>query len=244
MNKAAGVEATEPSQRTVVVLGNARSGTSVVAGLLTSMGVHMDSEYGKPDHYAPKGYFESLAAHQINTKIFQLATKSSVRFVRDAHFYPPDYEEILKQQERVKNDIVDFVKRHSDRRIWGFKNPKTSLTVELYLPHLVGPCFIVTCRNPVSNAAAIHKTYGIPFVEALDITNYYNATISGICSKTKIPKLFINFEQMQKFSSQVVDAIASFLSIDLDERKRTEIEKIIVRKYTTVGPVCFWRSEE
>ena len=38
-----------PNQKTVVILGNARSGTSLISGILTKMGISMDSQYGKPD---------------------------------------------------------------------------------------------------------------------------------------------------------------------------------------------------
>ena len=60
-----------PNQKTVVILGNARSGTSLISGILTKMGISMDSQYGKPDEYVPKGYYE----------IQSLMPRQSTRFI-------------------------------------------------------------------------------------------------------------------------------------------------------------------
>ena len=67
-----------PNQKTVVILGNARTGTSLISGILTKMGISMDSQYGDPDVYAPKGYYESQEAHSITTQIIQLARDLSL----------------------------------------------------------------------------------------------------------------------------------------------------------------------
>ena len=48
--------------KTVIVLGNARSGTSITAGMLKILGVGMDSRIN-PNPFNPKGDFESIEAH-------------------------------------------------------------------------------------------------------------------------------------------------------------------------------------
>ena len=58
---------------TYVVLGHARSGTSLAAGMLDRLGVRMDDTAGSPDFFAPKGYCESEAAAEINRKLYRLA---------------------------------------------------------------------------------------------------------------------------------------------------------------------------
>jgi len=166
-----------PNQKTVVILGNARSGTSLISGILTKMGISMDSQYGEPETAAPKGYFESLEAHSINTKIYQLAWDNKVQFSRDAHFYPPPYEKILQQADAIKKDIITFINKFSNCNIWGFKNPKTSLTADLFLPYLNNPHFIILLRNPVSNAKAINNVYRIPFLKAMEIMRDVNSVI-------------------------------------------------------------------
>ncbi|KPJ62090.1 MAG: hypothetical protein AMJ42_00155 [Deltaproteobacteria bacterium DG_8] len=56
---------------TYVVLGMARSGTGLCAGLLNIMGVNIDYTLGKPDFYAPKGYYEAGYTNAIDQKIYQ-----------------------------------------------------------------------------------------------------------------------------------------------------------------------------
>jgi len=71
--------------RTAVVLGNCRSGTSLIAGILSKMGIEMDDAHGRSDGLNPAGYFESLGAHQINTQLFRLAWGGSLPRNGDAH---------------------------------------------------------------------------------------------------------------------------------------------------------------
>ena len=224
-----------PNQKTVVILGNARSGTSLISGILTKMGISMDSQYGKPDKYAPKGYYESQEAHSINTQIFQLAWDNKVQFDLDAHFYPPPYEKILQQADAVKKDIITFINNFSNCNIWGFKNPKTSLTADLFLPYLNNPHFIILLRNPVSNAKAINKIYRIPFLKAMEITSYYNFIISKICVKHNIPKLFINFEQMRIEPNVIVKEILRFLDLNISEEIMRDVNSVIVPGYSTTS---------
>lgn len=188
----------------------------MVAGVLARLGVRMDYTLGQPDIYAPKGYFESGDAHAINTKIFQLAWKNQVKFEIDPHFYPPAYEEVLAQAAHVERDIQEFAARFRDVPLWGFKNPKTSLTVELFLPHLPHPHLVVTLRNPLANAEAFNKIYGLPLEQALSITTYYNFVLAAICNRTPYPKLFIDFESARRNPEQLIHRLAEFLALKVD----------------------------
>ena len=43
------------------------------------------------------------------------------------------------------------------RKIWGFKDPRTTLTVPLYLPHLTQPHFICCFRQPEEVARSLQR---------------------------------------------------------------------------------------
>jgi len=47
-----------PNQKTVVILRNARAGISLISGILAKMCISMVSQYGAPNVYAPKGFYE------------------------------------------------------------------------------------------------------------------------------------------------------------------------------------------
>ena len=195
----------------------------------------MDSKYGEPDTAAPKGYFESLEVHSINTKMYQLAWDNKVQFSHDDHFYPPSNEKIFQQADAIKKDIITFINKFSNCNIWGFINPKTSLTAVLFLSYLNNPHFIILLRNPVSNAKAINKIYRIPFLKAMEITSYYNFIISRICVKHDIPKLFINFEQMRIEPNVIVKEILRFLDLNISEEIMRDVNSVIVPGYSTTS---------
>jgi len=81
----------ETTMKTVVVLGNARSGTSVTAGVLLKLGVKMCAVQVPDKHFAPKGYFECLPVHGINCEIYQILTGKTYR---EPHWWPPSLEDI------------------------------------------------------------------------------------------------------------------------------------------------------
>lgn len=229
--------------KTFVVLGNARSGTTLATGILKALGVAMDADYGEPDINAPKGFYESLDAHLINTKIFQLAARETLIEDIDAHWSPPEHHDILAQKPFVEQDIIDFVKKSSaNHELWGFKNPKTSLTIDLFLPHLENPHFIITQRNPLTNAIACHKIFRLPFDYTYKVVNYYNYCIADFYMKHDYPTVFLNFEEIRKHPVQIAEKLAVFINVEFDAEKRERIEEFVVEE-NKKRPL-YWQDNE
>src|SRR5512134_2461070 len=108
-------------QKTVVVLGLARSGTSVITGILKILGVEMGASVH--DKANPFGSFEDLDFARLHREIFELASNGS------SYWNPPSVEKILGLKERVRDAIAEIVARKSSgRAIWGWKHPRTILT--------------------------------------------------------------------------------------------------------------------
>jgi hypothetical protein len=200
----------------------------MVAGMLQRLGVHMDATIGAPDALAPKGYFESAEAHRINSEVFELAWEGRVGFSLDPHFTPPPHERILAQRDRVRADIERFVARFATRPLWGFKNPKTSLTFELYRPLLPNPHLVVTRRPPMENARAIHRVYGLPLDRSLEITTHYQSILARTCREGGCPYLIVDFERARNETARAAVEIATFLNIDLDRDKLDAVEDVVV----------------
>jgi len=57
-----------------MVLGNARSRTSVAVGVLKRLGVAIEGTEVPDEIFAPKGYFGCLRVRAINCKIYELLT--------------------------------------------------------------------------------------------------------------------------------------------------------------------------
>jgi len=132
----------------VVVLGMHRSGTSLVAGLLQRLGVNMGTRFREPDRHNPTGYFEDLDWRDLNKEILQLTGCS--------WYQPPTKEQILAVRERVGSGIRALVDaRNSTGQLWGWKDPRTCLTVELIHPHLSNPLYINVSRDRKAVVASL-----------------------------------------------------------------------------------------
>src|SRR5262249_54233515 len=62
---------------------------------------------------------------------------------------PPPQSAILALADRFELEIRDAVAAASQGgELWGWKDPRTTLTAGLYLPHLIHPHFIAVFREP------------------------------------------------------------------------------------------------
>ena len=116
----------------VLVLGMHRSGTSLVAGLLQGMGINMGDELITADRFNPYGYYEDTDFFHLNREILRAAGGNWAE--------PPGAREILAVGRWFgpeMSNLVDY-KRTRARGDWGWKDPRTCLTAELWLAHLQG----------------------------------------------------------------------------------------------------------
>ncbi len=212
------------NQKTVVVLGMARSGTSVVTGVLRILGV--DVGIGPtPSKTNPYGSFEDPDFLKLNNEIQKSAGKP---YWRD----PPSYEKIIAQKEKFDSRIKQLITRKSkDKEIWGWKRHTTSLTIELFLPHLIKPHFIIVFRDPIGGANSIvnHSEGGIDFISALKLMNFYNKeTINFLERHPKLPRVFLSFEKLVSEPIREVGRIADFLNLEFTEEKKRQINEFVI----------------
>jgi hypothetical protein len=107
----------------VVVLGQFRSGSSCVAGVLHALGIDMGPSHRDPCPRNPKGYFEDAALSELCQKAFR-----EPAMTRDAEAVPD--EEIVR---RLADWAVRRVPADPPAAMIGAKHP----TLCLMVPHIV-----------------------------------------------------------------------------------------------------------
>ena len=102
-----------------VVLGMHRSATSLVSKAL------LNEIYMGP---TPGGnVFES--------RPFRVLNQAILRRARGSWHEPPPEQAILDQYEHFRGRIVETIESdRAGRELWGWKDPRTTLTIRLYLP--------------------------------------------------------------------------------------------------------------
>lgn len=216
--------------KTVVVLGNARSGTSMLSGILKKvLGVDMDA-IENPNVHNLKGDFESYTAHGINNDIFSMVHDGVQG--GELHWMPPEHDAIMAQKDKVDDRIRKFVEEKSKgKELWGWKNPKTSLTIDLYMPYLENPYFIIIFRNPYKVAeSTVRATNGaVDMDTALKVNNFYNEAIMDFMKRyPEAQGEVLVYEDIMSNPIKEVEKIAKLLEIDYTEEKRRATKEFVI----------------
>jgi hypothetical protein len=160
--------------KTFVILGMHRSATSLVAkGLAHEINMGAQFEYA-PDN--PEGHWENWDIVNLNDKILKEAGGSWDN--------PPSREAILEAGKKYEPDIKEIVDRFNRKgEHWGFKDPRTALTVELFVPHLVEPHYIAVFRNPTEVAKSLKVRNGFDLSKGIALAKEYNQRILDFLNK-------------------------------------------------------------
>ncbi|MFH1632350.1 MAG: sulfotransferase [bacterium] len=209
-------------QKTVIVLGMARSGTSMTAGILHMMGVNMGSDI-HCGGWNPRGDFEDLEFRNLNFRIFDSL---------GAHFYqnPPTITDIIQTKHLFENEVRQLVKgKSSIDRPWGWKDPLTCMTIEIILPHLTNPYFVCVSRNPEGIATSLQRHAKLDYEYAKSLANQYIHEIDSFKNRhPELPFLDIEFEKIINSPIATAAALADFLKINLADSSIAEIETFIL----------------
>ena len=145
-----------------VILGMHRSATSLVSKAL------FNEIYMGP---CPGGnVFES--------RPFRLLNQSILRCAGGSWHTPPPEEAILDLYEDFRDRIVETIELdRGGRELWGWKDPRTTLTIRLYLPHLENPHFIPIFRNPLEVAKSLKRRDGFSIKKGVSLANTYNTRL-------------------------------------------------------------------
>lgn len=160
--------------KTLVVLGMHRSATSLVARALAHyhpMGEQLLG--GSPSN--PHGHFEDLDFLKLDIAILSAAG--------GAWNEPPSEARILEQAGPFSARIGELVSaRNRAHTIWGWKDPRTTLTVPLFRPHLRSPIYIACFRDPGEIADSLARRDGMRRERALRLARGYQRRLLGFLS--------------------------------------------------------------
>ena len=153
---------------TIVILCAHHSGSSAIAGALHHMGIEMTDKPGRKDKIHPHGIWERGAFQQLNDKILSAAGGSWDK--------PPPHEKILNidRSEQIKK-LIGSVKA----KPWGWKDPRTALTAELWHPHLTNPFYVVIWRD-IESMVCSYEHYKSKFGELGDLSELAEIYIDRI----------------------------------------------------------------
>lgn len=151
--------------RQVVVPGMHRSGTSMVAGVLQRLGVFMGEHLQAADSSNQRGHYEDLEFQRIN--------KAILRDAGGSWRHPPSHEAIMgvTKYDRQMADLV--ARRDAEHEIWGWKDPRTCLTLAKWAPLLSDPIYLICQRRPHGVVFSLMARNHMGQMEAAQLSREY-----------------------------------------------------------------------
>ncbi len=199
-------------QKTVIILGMHRSGTSMVAGILNCLGIDMGEDQPGKQVSNPLGHFEDVDFLSINKNILASAGGN--------WFEPPAYSDILALRDDYLTEIQILIQDRSNKSPktpWGWKDPRTSLTIDLYLPFLDQPYYIWCRRDPSAICKSLQKRNQIQLSHCQDLIEYYNNQIKDFTLRNPgIPVLIVDYEDVIKEPEFWIRNLNQYLGLDPD----------------------------
>ncbi|SOD40040.1 sulfotransferase family protein [Nitrosovibrio sp. Nv4] len=190
----------------LIILGMHRSGTSLLTGLLSHVGVKMGRRlYAPQKGVNEKGFWEHEDIVDTHDEIL-LGLGSQWDDLlplgdkwREAKVIQPFIDRLDKLVER------DF----SDTSIWALKDPRMCRLLPLWLPLLnarqIKPTFICMNRNPFEVVASLQKRDGFSREKALIL--WLSHSLSAELYSRGLPRVFIDFDQIVKNPAEVLSRI-------------------------------------
>lgn len=125
-----GFKINNKEDKTYIVMGTPYSATSFISKALEDQGVDMGNNMN--------GLYQNHDFWSVNQRLLKAAGGSWVDI--------PDESKILEKvrPSRMKQKIKKY-----KSKLWGFKDPRTSLTAKAYFPYLDGDVYLICCfRKP------------------------------------------------------------------------------------------------
>ena len=160
----------------LIVAGMHRSGTSLVAAMLASLGVDMGGRQLAADRNNRRGYFEDLAFLTLNRRMLAAATPTDDR----GH---PDWG--WTESERLdanafaafREEAQALVERQA-QGAWGWKDPRNTLTLDFWASMLPDARYVLVYRQPWAVADSMQRLGAEVFLQhpeyAYSIWRFYN----------------------------------------------------------------------
>lgn len=155
----------------VIVVGMHRSGTSMVVGMLHALGVYMDPELSEeiPDESTPgetartNGYGEAVAFRLVNESVMKRADAvwddvDGFLKQRDSPRFAATAIKLIAQatHAELKTDYLDR-SPFGAPKAWGWKDPRTSLTLPYWLHLFPHARILHVVRDPDRVIASLQK---------------------------------------------------------------------------------------
>jgi GT2 family glycosyltransferase/glycosyltransferase involved in cell wall biosynthesis len=199
------------SQTAICIAGAHRSGTSMVTRLLHRCGLALGSESDlmPPQADNPEGFWEHLGFVALNEELlnelggaWDLPPKADENFTH-ARLDP------LRMKARLLIEAFDSA------RVWGWKDPRNSLTLPFWQDLLPGLKTLIVVRNPLEVAYSMRERNGTSYSLGLRLWEIYNRRLIETANDQQ--RLVTDYDLFFGDAETELRRIAEFIGLPLAE---------------------------
>ncbi len=139
----------------VLILGMGRCGTSYLASFLRANGVDLGSNLGHSDYINPRGFYEHRSIVDFHRRLLARSDPGGVDI-------PLLASPAIAVTEQDSDDAVRILNGLSRSGLWGWKDPRTLLFIDLWLKLLPDAKLIVPIRHPLEVYYSYLKRIRVP----------------------------------------------------------------------------------
>jgi hypothetical protein len=167
------------SRPVICVAGMHRSGTSLVARLLSLCGVYLGSpenlSRSAPDNQG--GFWENPAFVELNDNLLAM--------VHAGWDFPPSEFEWEPRPELAASlaKATQLVEDSAVHQRWGWKDPRNSLTLPFWLRLIPNLKVIICLRNPLEVARSLSVRNGTSLAFGLNLWRSYNLAVCSFVAQ-------------------------------------------------------------
>jgi len=181
--------------KAVCILGMHRSGTSAITRAVNLLGVFLGEEKDimSPLEDNPLGFWERDDVVDLHERIL-----SHFKRPWDTPLSLPDGWHLSEEAGPFRNELLTLVKNNfSGKKLWGWKDPRTCLTLELWKDVLRELDIELAClfavRNPLDVARSLEKRDGFSRDKAFGI--WFNYNVAALKATSGLPRVFISYDR-------------------------------------------------
>jgi GT2 family glycosyltransferase/glycosyltransferase involved in cell wall biosynthesis len=220
------VKSNAETQRAICITGAHRSGTSMLTRLLHGCGLYLGPKNAlmPPQADNPDGFWEHLGFVGLNDELLEA--------LGGAWDLPPKTNENLSDErlDRLRAKARLLIESFHSAQIWGWKDPRNSLTLPFWEDLLPGLKTLIIVRNPLEAAYSMQKRNGTSYAFGLRLWEIYNRRLIEAAGNRD--RLFTHYDLFFEKAEKELQRIANFIGLP-DAKIRRAAELVATKRRHT-----------
>ncbi|MGI8956700.1 MAG: glycosyltransferase [Chthoniobacterales bacterium] len=211
----------------VCIAGAHRSGTSMLTRLLQRCGLYLGPESDLMPAAAdnPDGFWENLRFVKLNDELLNA--------VGAAWDLPPREEQAFAGAElqpmRIKARLL--MEEFAAHRVWGWKDPRNSLTLPFWQSLLPELKTVIIIRNPLEVAYSMNKRNGTSYALGLRLWEIYNRRLLAKTDPEK--RVLTSYAAFFEGPQKELRKIADFAGLETNDAFHEAVALVAVNRRHT-----------